>query len=697
MTIIDEYKERLIKVIETTYNGNINHDWIVNYVNNIVKQNGAEQKELTAHCRNLFRYQYDIIKDPNLIPVEVEKEKYNVLANGLFTYPTDPANKKILIKWGNERDYHKQQMLLAVEAGDLMKVKDEDRKQYKKKANSNAVYGASLMPKGWCGNLDMGGAITAQARNFISEQVWCIERFLGSNFSFYNINELMLYITKLFEMKSEIFNEENLKFITYIPTVDDCLKRFISITKDIEGFRKKSKRMQKSTFLMFEMMNDEWKRIAFYYSNNPIELIARNEIPYKLMENIINADVDFTNPYLLNKLSGKTKDEIINILTDPNGKNKMSLVEAENMYVLYDSLMKLLDIINIFSYSNIIIGERVYKYFYKHRKVCVIGDTDSTMPSFHKFVKDVFNIYNKPELMKDEKTQIRLMMSVVFITTDLLDKCCLNYVHKTNSWHGPKFGQEFFMKMKNEFFFPIVVLFPGKKNYIGIKTIQEGKMIPEKNQLSITGAALGASGINEYVSESVLKLLTDVVLKSEKYDPLSLVRGVHQIEDHISTSIKNGDKSFGVFKRYSGTSGIKDPERTATVRAACIWNELYPDDYIVPGDAVYEFDTNLLTEADLDKMDPKYSEIREKIRNIVFKPRGGIMDYSRFGLKTFAVPADGDTVSIPKWIIPFINVQSAVEKHLKPMTTLYSSLLLSPSTYRVNGTKKLGTSTLIRW
>jgi len=662
MTVIEKYKERMINAIETVYNGRIDHDWIVNYVNNITKK--VEQKKIVANCRNLYKYMYHFEKDPNEIPNEIEAGQWNILANGLYTENIRPANYYIITDWMDSRAKFKNQMYEAEERGDDAAAREFNAKQNKVKATTNAIYGASTQAGGWSFNIDMGGAITAQARSFISEQVWCIERFVSSNMTFFNINEIFLYITKLFELKREVFTPEILNDIDYIPTPDDCRKRFIQITMDVPGLRRNMKDMQQSTFLMFEMMED-WKRIAFYYSNNPLELMARNRKPYNIVNTLINMDIEFTNPYEI----------------------------PPEMKGLMNDLFKYMQ---IFCYSNITVGERVYKYINKPRKTCVVGDTDSTMPSLYKFVSDVFTIFGKPQLIDDDKSQIRMTMVFVSLISDLLDKCCENYVRKCNSWHGEKFGVDFFMKMKNEFFFPVILLFPKKKNYIGLQTIKEGHMVKENKQLAITGAALGASGLNDYVSEHILDLLQNTVLRAKKYDPLKLIRGVNEIENHIRESILNGDKTFGIYKRFAGMNNIKDPERTSVVRATCIWNELFPDDVVVPGDTVYAFDTNLITEQDVERIDDKYKDIKEKLKRVLFYSKGSI-DFSRFGLKLFVIPANGDHLKLPEWIIPFINLQAIVEKHLKPISTLYSSLLLSSSTYKVNGTKKLGTSTLVRW
>ena len=658
MTIVQQYKKKMIETIETIYNGKIDHDWIVNYVNQITKE--AENTQLLAHCRNLYKYQFHFTRDPNFIPNEIEDKHLNILANGLYTENFNPAVFKILNEWMDERSKYKKKMLACKNAGDMDGYREYNAKQNKKKANTNAIYGASTMSKGWISNIDMGGAITAQARNFISEQVWCIERFLGSNYAFYNINEIFAFITKLFEIKKKIFTPEVLSLLDYIPTPDDCRKRFIQITMDVPRLRKDLKDMQQSVFLMFEMMED-WKRVAFYYANNPLELIAKNQKMFNNMKTFIDMDVEFINPYEI--------------------PEEMNAPMKEFFYYM-----------QTFCYASIIVSERVLKYQTKFRKVCVIGDTDSTMPSFSKVTSDIFRIFGYNPETVDEKTRIRIIMIIVSLTTDLLDKCCENYVNCTNSDHPEN---QFYMKMKNEFFFPIVVLFPGKKNYIGLQTIQEGKMIPESMQLAITGAALGASSLNEYVISHILELIENVVLRSKQYNPLEMVRGVNAIKEHIRDAVLSGDKTFGIYSRFSGLNTLKDPERIAVARAACIWNDLYPDDFIAPGDAVYLFDTDLITEEDLERMPAGNDEIKERIRTVVYRSRGSL-DYAHFGLKSFAIPANGDHTRLPDWVIPYINVTSIVEKHVKPITTLYPSLLLSSSTYRVNGTKKQGTSTLVR-
>ena len=158
-----------------------------------------------------------------------------------------------------------------------------------------------------------------------------------------------------------------------------------------------------------------------------------------------------------------------------------------------------------------------------------------------------------------------------------------------------------------------------------------------------------------------------------------------------------GDKTFGIYARYNGIAHIKDPDRSTAARASLVWNVLYPQDQLVPGDPIYTFTTSLYGESDLDKIPDKYNDIKETLRNKLFHNLILGMDFGRFGLKTFAMPADGDHQKIPEWIIPFINIEEMVEKHIQPMTALYPNLLLSPGKYVVGGVKKLGSSNLIKF
>lgn len=685
-TIIDEYKKKVKSIILNTYNGKINSQFVDKYLDKVCSK--ADSKHITANIRNLYEYNYGSQIDANQILRDIGNEKLNILANGLYTKDIKPINYIIIDEWMESRSKYKKQMLAAKEAGNDSDYFYYNNMQNKVKANTNSIYGAATMGSGFISNIDMGGSITAQARNFISEMVWNIERLLGGNYTFENINEVFCWLDELFKMKENFKNSDLMRYIDYIPTPEDCRTKYAYITRDIKGFRKESSRINRTTFLMFDMMED-WKRIFFYYSNNIIELIRRNPKIAAIVNRFIIYNVEFINPYMFDKVKPEMgTSDLIEMFKDE--KN------PEEIASFYMDLKLFRELVKTFSMASIIVANRVIKYQNRRRKVCVIGDTDSTMPSMYEIVEETLKIFDKCDLIYDKNVETRLTMIYVTIISDLMDASCMNFVVCCNQYNK---DEKFYMYMKNEFFFPIVLLFNVKKNYIGIQTIQEGKMIPENKQLAITGRALGSAQLNEYVSSEILRIINDDVLKCKEYNPLIVYKEVMNIKNTIKNRLLNGDKTFGIYAKFNGAENIKNPETTSNVRAALIWNDLYVEDYISPGDTIYVFNTTLMSIEDVEKIDDKYADIKDKLRRFVFSPRSNNLDFSRFGLKTFAMPAFGDTLKIPEWILPFIQIDLMCEKHLQPITSLFPSLLLSPCSYVNEGsnTKKMGISSLIKF
>lgn len=697
-TLIELYKKKVYENLSTIYNGQIDEDKLMKFIDKKCEQ--AESRKLTAVGRNLYKYINHEEYDPNNIPNMVKTEGLNILSNGLYSENYDPPSSIIITDWMNTRKELKKKELEALEAGDIERWREYNNKEIKVKQNTNSIYGASTMQSSFISNVDVGGAITGSARNFISEQLWTIERFIDSNMTFSNYSEVFSWMSELFKLKSKNPTSPLMSHISYIPTSEDCRRRFKNLVFDMEDARKNFVPMSKSIFTMFENMPD-WKRIAFYYANNPYDLIQFNPDIYNYMNELCLNGVEFLNPYTFpSNFEKLDKTERINKLTKFK-KSKSENYTMEDAIVLnkfYESLLSLLQIMRTFCFATIITNDRVNKYLTRKRRVCILSDTDSCMPTMYNSIKQTLRIINREELIRDEMVTSKIAMIFTFLVSDLLDEACMNFALGCNSQIDDR---EFSLKMKNEYFFSSVLMYSVKKNYIAICKLDEGKIVPPAKQLAIVGRSLGGTGLNTYVSNYINDLLENKVLRAENFDPKDVLLGVHELKTTIQTKLEEGDKTFGIFARFNGIANIKNPETTANARSALIWNFIYPEDSLAPGDAVYIFDTTLKTEEDLDKIDPKYSNIVELIRQNVFNSNKLGLDFNRFGLKTFAVPVDGDHLEIPEWIRPFISVNILVQKHLQPITALYSSLCLSQSKYTVNSgttkTKKLGNSNLIRF
>ena len=199
-TLIDMYKDKMKSVISTAYNGQINESFVDNYLENIVSK--ARNKKIIANVRNLYKYVYHAQIEINDVLEDVRNENLNIHANGLFTTNEKPVNYFIIDEQMANRAHYKKLMLNAKAENNDDDYIYYNNMQNKVKSDTNSIYGAATMPKGFISNIDMGSAITAQARNFISEMVWNIERFLGSNYTFENIDEIYAWFEKLFSMKA---------------------------------------------------------------------------------------------------------------------------------------------------------------------------------------------------------------------------------------------------------------------------------------------------------------------------------------------------------------------------------------------------------------------------------------------------------------------------------------------------------------
>lgn len=664
MTLIELYREKLIETIGTVYNDKINSEKVEEFVDNIIKKYN-NNKKITCVGRNLYQYKNNQEYDANEIFNIIDENQLNILANGSLTINKDPATSKIIDKWLNDRDKTKAVSLNYREQGELNLHKKYKNIEISIKELINSIYGASTMKKSFVSNVDVGSAITMQARNFISEMLWSIEKILERNVIFTNFNEYILWMNQLFKIKENSFSDEELSYITYIPTVEDCLNLFKKIARSVPGIMKVMDKMGASIYIMFEDMS-EIKRIIYYYAYNPYDLIAKNEKIRNMYKDFLLNGRDFKDPY-------KYADE-----------------DKEFMEIMRNLMKK-------FVFVEICTLDRVDKYNTKTRKTCIISDTDSAMPSLYHTVILTLNSLDLGYLHENEQIYIKIVMFYAAIVTDYLNTMCYKFAKTCNSQIE---GRKFRLIMKNEFFFSTVLLYSNaKKNYLGYQLINEGKIVPENDRLAKTGRALIGSSLNTDVNEKIINLLEKEVLLSKNFDPYKIAQGQEEISEFIVHGIKSGNKEFGILAHLN--PDVKDPEASANTRAGLIWNILFPMNKMSFGDGMYVFDTYLKRKEDIELIDPKYNDVKEKIYRTIYGKNEYNIDISRFGLSKFAVPEESDDdLGIPEWIIPFININEMVNKHMKPLTSLSKSLLISQSKYISNaGTnemKKLKGSTLIQ-
>lgn len=660
--ISTQWIDKTTDIIKRLY-PNDNIDKIKDFVSNIYE---TYNKKAIGVWRSIYTYETGE-EDIDDIMIKTIDDKNTIVANGSVVYTYDQVPSLIynfLNTSEGKRKIFKKQMLEAGERGDKLGYNDFFALQYKHKERMNSAYGVQTQRGSIVANTDSASAITLQARELISEMMWSIEKFLMGNCSFYNSNELFMYIDHI--MNQEFINKDLLKYIDYYPTATDCihkLNRTLFEMNDRKAFQK-SKAYEKLTEYINNLSNED--RVKLYYKDNLFGLVDKNKIFKHVFEEIFNKKEEFLNPYDI-----------------PD-------VYKENIEFLWE-------LCDNFVFSKLLTYKRVEKYINRTRRCVLMSDTDSIMICLDEFMDLISDILdNKVNVKTDQYNRYKL----VNVISSLLSKVCNVMCYKIGESANAPENERHRLAMKNEFYFLRMILRSGvKKNYSTLAGLQEGKIVPEKNNLLNTGGNLTSSNLVPEIREKIEFILKEYLLKPDKINPLDVWKQVMELENHIKKEILSGNKNYSLRAKYGGMKkGYSNPLGNDLYRGVTLWNRFYKElGYdINPGESVLKVKTIVKTEEDAIKYikDPIWLE---KTLDLVFDKYGKHRrefqgeDFSSFGLSSLCINATpGLPDKIPEWLIPIIDIDNIVEMHLKPISDLLVSIGLYKT--KINSSKsKLST------
>ena len=112
------------------------------------------------------------------------------------------------------------------------------------------------------------------------------------------------------------------------------------------------------------------------------------------------------------------------------------------------------------------------------------------------------------EIIKRENVFLNRLNIMQNKINDYMEKLCEN-----NNSFGPNYDRKCRILMKNEFLMKRVLMTTAKKNYASLIAVQEGNLVPEDNQLAITGIEALAKSTKAISTRKALKnILLDCVL-----------------------------------------------------------------------------------------------------------------------------------------------------------------------------------------
>ena len=139
------------------------------------------------------------------------------------------------------------------------------------------------------------------------------------------------------------------------------------------------------------------------------------------------------------------------------------------------------------------------------------------------------------------------------------------------------------INMKNEFFYPIMVLTEAKKHYLTLTKLQEGKEIsPPK--IESHGLEFGKSETSQHTKEFFEGIIKNDIMFADEINVSKVLRKLKHFEEEIVESLRNGETKYLNLKSVKEPEAYDNPFSEQGVRAARNWNFLFPEMQIKPWD-----------------------------------------------------------------------------------------------------------------
>lgn len=647
MKLTEFWKKKCIEVLQSIYGDGLVLDKVSLFLDNLI----ANSAKPMAQLRNIYEERVWEV-ELNDIPKIIHENHLICGANGSYTYEHKVKMSELselLIKWLKERSELKNKAILCDESGDIAGSRKYDNLQNSRKESNNSTYGVSAMNGYILYSPDTASMITSQGRELISEMMWTLEKFLGSNMVFKTMNEFYSFINE--SLRDNISIDMIRKYNIKIPSFSMLTKRLKELLYHIPEEEKKGIDNNKSIFLMLKNIEkDPVKAINFYYKYNLYEFLRHNPKVMGIIDWIMVQNKQFNSP-----LPGIMKNSEASVYIEP--------------------INELVSIFMHFVILPLPTNDRMEKYKTRGRYIIPISDTDSVITRLDSWIEFVStNGKVKFDTFYDDSTIFRSANIMAYICTEICNFMGRNmakhcYVPEENRGR---------INLKNEFFFKSLILYPNiKKNYSAWTIMREGVAV---NKVSNTGLALEGSNINPYVKSFLKKLIFEEIHSVKDVSVTNIMRRIYELERNIRDRVLNDrDISFAKYSSYK-TSYRTNPFSDSRVRAVELWNHIYPDNKIEPYNKIYIINTVLEREEQINLINDLH--MREVIHNKIFKFPA---DKSAvpFGLRTIAIP--DSMKQYPLWLKDIIDVNKLIEHHINSITSLLPAIGVFVN--RINSTR----------
>ena len=546
-------------------------------------------------------------------------------------------------------------------------------------------------------NINVSSSITAQGRALRSSASMFFESFLADNVKFGSLDEVLLFIKNVREeprkYNDEVFVDKPVdKMDCFAKIVNECGYLWMPNNDEL--------------YVIWKVINNlgqvDINRI--YYKNNLYEFCSNSAIKNMIINMMKKVNTPFFN-------SLKPPEEIIEdleIFTDILGE-----------YVFYDKM----------------IIDRIDRNANMMKSTIVISDTDSciiSLDAWYRFVLDIikdqdlklrrydpisiFDFIEKDEfgdiidskkinpfefIPDDEyydfdNDEIRYKRHVInpfeilpqdyirwttinilaFAIDKFINRYMIRFTQNNHSWTPDKPCK---IIMKNEFSFNRILITSVKKSYATLQKVQEGNLIPEKEQLDVKGiAAIAKSSMSETTRKEFKKILLEDILTAPTIDQFKIVEKLCILEKKIINSLQSGSKEFYKPVTIKAINSYENPMRIQGIKASYIWNVLnegsdLPQINLEERNAI-DIAKVFLNKINVDELQDKYPDIYQRAVKLLEMPE------FKGKIESIAIPKD---IKTPDWLLDILDYKDIINSNMSgfPFDTIGLTRLNNDTIY----------------
>lgn len=582
------------------------------------------------------------------------------------TYKCQSIMSKMVADKLAERKKVKKMQLKAAGAGDEVLAKRCWYKQASIKININSMPGGFGSPY----NIfyDKGGynSITSSARCMIARAYTICEQLIGGNFAWFSVEELTNFIVL------------QLRTMPSVETIQACLSKYRMMHASREAlieFYKKTLSLycpgadMRPVVELIGLLNEAEIDFLYYYCNLR-HIIWGNEAVFRpwidRLFTVDNGAIDES----VSKNDAFNMDDTVSTLTTVAFTDKLGgygLVDICNDHPEYipklvaycriteKRLHELDDLMDTFVNTHADIPMTHLKPN-TWRNTTIVSDTDSVI-----FTSSAWDDWYRNNEYGINQKSYQISALVIYWLHHAV-KYALKRFSINFGYVPDETGR---LAMKNEFLFPVMMIYPIKKTYVGLQLIQEG-VVFKTPKLDIKGQTLRGSSICATSLDFSAQITNEYILNASMRAQISaeeIISKVVDFEQRIYSEIENGNLEFLKITSLKYERDYKDPESTSVVVGWDFWEKVMTAkyDHIHPPTKVHVFKISTPPSSYYDWLKKTSPAIHKRVLAY-------LSSHKTFPNQLVVDPVVGH---IPEELIPLINKREVVYTNLSPV---YSTL-----------------------